>query len=155
MRFSILIILLGMVGCASSPAPTAPPTQTPEPIDGPVVSAPTPTPTPTPEPPPAPPWEPTGEGWRSQRADTGQVVWFRFVRGEGCPGGARFCLNSEVTTEEGCSSLYVQASLVNEAGQNVGWTNDTLQGLQPKEVGRISLRATERGTFRLDEVNCR
>jgi hypothetical protein len=146
-----LIILLGMVGCASSPAPTP----TPEPPPQAVAPAPTPTPTPTPEPPPAPPWEPTGEGWRSQADQAGRPVWFRVVRGEGCPGAARFCLNYEVITEQGCSSLYVQASQVNEAGQNVGWTNDTVQGLRPKEIGRISLRATERGTFRLDEVNCR
>jgi len=51
--------------------------------------------------------------------------------------------------------LYVQASQTNEAGQNVGWTNDTVQGLRPKETALISLGATGRGTFRLDEVNCR
>ena len=88
------------------------------------------------------------------KAETGQVVWFRVVQDGGCPGGARFCLNYEVTTEDGCSSFYVQASQTNEAGQNVGWTNDTLQGLRPKEVGRISLRATERGRFRVDKVTC-
>jgi hypothetical protein len=81
-------------------------------------------------------------------------VWFRKAPTGDC-GIYDYCLNYEVITEQGCSSLYVQASQANEAGQNVGWTNDTVQGLRPKETGLISLGATGRGTFRLDEVNCR
>jgi len=80
-------------------------------------------------------------------------VWFRKVTADCSPYD--YCLNYEVIAEQGCSSLYVQASLTNAAGQNVGWANDTVQGLRPKETGLISLGATERGTFRLDEVNCR
>lgn len=147
MKFSILLILLGLVGCATSPSPTPTPTATPTPQ----ASAPVPTPTPTPQP---AQWKPTGDGWLGQQTANGRVVWFRTIRTGDC-GPYRYCLNYEVTTEAGCDSLYVQASLTNADGQNVDWTNDTVQGLRPKETGLISLGATQAGTFRLDEVSCR
>ena len=149
LRFTVSLIILGLVGCATSPdtasIPTPPPT-------------PTPTPTPqavaTPEPPPTPVWKPTGDGWRSQSDQDGRPVYFRKITTGDC-GIYDYCLNYQVTTAQGCRTLYVQASSTNEAGQNVDWTNDTVQGLRPKETGVISLGATESGSFRLDEVNCR
>lgn len=84
------------------------------------------------------------------------VEWDQPTRAE-CRGSGTTCFAVNVVTERDCPrSLYASITLLDDAGQNMGWTNDTAQGVQAGERTRLVFDTYERGvkTARIAELNC-
>ena len=65
------------------------------------------------------------------------------------------CYQMELVTKNGCSSLYVELNLLDSAGNNVGYTNDTTSGLQPKQKAILTFSASEEGkSAKISKINC-
>lgn len=103
-------------------------------------------------------WDPP-EGYARQVTDRGSqlgVKWDTPKRSE-CTGYNTTCFALDVVSEKGCPrSLYVSITILSKAGENIGWTNDTAQGVQPGEPVRLVFDTYERGadSARIAEVNC-
>lgn len=84
------------------------------------------------------------------------VEWEKPTRAE-CRGSGVTCFAMNVVTEQSCPrSLYASITLFNSAGNNIGWTNDTAQGVQAGEKVRMVFDTYERGveSARVAEINC-
>lgn len=71
--------------------------------------------------------------------------------------GSGGCFAMNVITERDCpNSLYASITLLGSGGDNMGWTNDTAQGVQAGERTRLVFNTYERGvdTARIAEINC-
>jgi len=82
--------------------------------------------------------------------------WETPTRAECRRGRSCFALN--VVAENGCPrGLYAEIKLLNAVGANIGWTNDTAQGVEPNERVRLVFRTSEPGTksAQITEINCR
>lgn len=103
-------------------------------------------------------WTPP-EGYTRQVTDRGDqlgVKWMTPNRSE-CTGSGVTCFGLSVVSEKGCPrNLYVSVTLLSKTGENIGWTNDTAQGVQAGEPVRLVFETYERGaaTSRIAEVNC-
>lgn len=74
-----------------------------------------------------------------------------------CRSSGTRCWVLNVVTEQDCPrGLYASVTLLDEGGANVGWTNDSAQGVQAGEVTRMVFRTYERGSLspRIAEINC-
>ena len=76
--------------------------------------------------------------------------------GEFSCGYYDWCWGMEVITKFGCSNLYVEISLKNKNGVNIGWTNDTAQGLAPGDKAQLIFGTydSQAETASLAEVSC-
>lgn len=84
------------------------------------------------------------------------VEWEQPTRAE-CRGSGVTCFAMNVVTEAGCErALYVSITLLDDAGNNIGWTNDTARGVQPGERTRLVFDTYERGvkSARIAEASC-
>lgn len=84
------------------------------------------------------------------------IEWVRPTNAE-CRGSGVTCFALNVVTERDCPrSLYASITLLDGSGNNIGWTNDTAQGVQAGEQTRLVFDTYERGaqTSRLAEINC-
>jgi hypothetical protein len=103
-------------------------------------------------------WTPP-EGFTLHLTDPWKQVayqWETPTRAECSRGRSCFALN--VVAENGCPrGLYAEIKLLNAAGANIGWTNDTAQGVEPNERVRLVFRTSEPGTksAHVTEINCR
>jgi len=103
-------------------------------------------------------WTPP-EGYSLERTSRGEnigVAWSRPSRGE-CRGYDVTCFAVDVVTEHGCPrSLYASITILSKTNDNIGWTNDTAQGVEAGEKVRLVFRTYERGaaSARLAEVSC-
>lgn len=103
-------------------------------------------------------WSPP-EGFERHETSRGVgvgVQWEKPTRAE-CRGSGVTCFAVNVVTEQSCNrSLYASITLLNAAGNNIGWTNDTAQGVQAGETVRLVFDTYERGveTARIAELNC-
>lgn len=82
--------------------------------------------------------------------------WEKPTRSE-CRGSGVTCFAINVVTERDCPrSLYASITLLDATGNNIGWTNDTAQGVQAGEKTRLVFDTYERGaeSARLAEINC-
>ena len=104
-----------------------------------------------------PTWSPPA-GFTAYNATGGQRVgieWSEATRAECRSGVACFAVN--VLAENGCPrNLYVSVTLLDDAGNNIGWTNDTAQGVQAGENTRLVFTTYEREamTARVADVSC-
>lgn len=74
-----------------------------------------------------------------------------------CRGSGVTCFAINVITERDCPrALYASITLLGEGGDNMGWTNDTAQGVQAGERTRLVFDTYERGvkSARIAEINC-
>lgn len=74
-----------------------------------------------------------------------------------CRGSGRACFAMEVVTEKPCyRSLYASITLLSAGDENIGWTNDTAQGVEAGETVRLVFNTHERGVeaARIAEINC-
>lgn len=107
---------------------------------------------------PNPTWTPP-DGFVTHRMGRGGSVgveWDMPTRSE-CRGSGTTCFAMNVVTERDCPrNLYVSITLFNEADDNIGWTNDTAQGVQAGERVRLVFDTYERGaeSARIAEINC-
>jgi hypothetical protein len=89
----------------------------------------------------------------------GQDIAFRWSDSTFRPGCREdtLCLPIEVIARAGCDSLYVAASMLDAAGRNIGFTNDTTSGIGPGETAVLAMNASEGATqsMRITEINCR
>jgi len=103
-------------------------------------------------------WSPP-EGYVLEPAAQGGAIatqWETPTRAE-CRGSGVSCFAVNVVTEGPCPrSLYASITLLGEGGDNMGWTNDTAQGVQAGERTRLVFRTHERGVqaARIAEINC-
>lgn len=84
------------------------------------------------------------------------VAWDEPTDAE-CRGSGTTCFAINVISEADCPrNLYVSITLLGEGGDNIGWTNDTAQGVQAGERTRLVFDTYERGvtSARIAEVNC-
>ena len=101
-------------------------------------------------------WTPP-EGYIVERAARGSVAtkWFTPSRRE-CDRGSR-CFGLSVVAEKGCSrSLYAEITILDSQGRNVGWTNDTAQGVQAGEEVKLIFHTYEDAarSARVADINC-
>lgn len=83
------------------------------------------------------------------------VEWVEPTSAE-CRSGVS-CWAVNVITEKDCPrSLYASITLFNASGDNVGWTNDTAQGVQAGERTKLVFTTYERNvkSARIAELNC-
>ena len=103
-------------------------------------------------------WTPP-EGFVLAAADRGGAVgtkWFEPTREE-CGRGRATCAGLEIVSEKGCPrNLYASILLLDANGANIGWTNDTAQGVQPNQIARLVFRSYQPDihTTRIAEINC-
>lgn len=101
-------------------------------------------------------WTPP-EGFVKDSTERGVAVkWVRPTASE-CRGSGVTCFAVEVVAENGCRrSLYAEATLLDSQGRNIGWTNDTAQGVLPGEITRLVFDTYERNveSARIAEINC-
>lgn len=67
------------------------------------------------------------------------------------------CWGMELITQNGCpNSLYVELSILDEAGTSVGYTNDTTSALSPGQRAKMLFESFEDDAHsaRLTEVTC-
>ena len=84
------------------------------------------------------------------------VKWGKATRAE-CRGTGVTCWAMDVVTERDCPrSLYASITLLGANDNNIGWTNDTAQGVQAGEVTRLVFDTYERGaeSARVAEIAC-
>lgn len=82
--------------------------------------------------------------------------WETPTRAE-CRGSGVSCFAVNVITERDCPrSLYASITLLGASGDNIGWTNDTAQGVQAGERTRLVFDTYERGvkSARIAEISC-
>lgn len=104
-----------------------------------------------------PSWTPpTGFVLEAGRGDSVATQWAEPTRAE-CRGSGGVCFALNAIAEKGCSrNLYVSVTLLDDNGQNIGWTNDTAQGVLPGERTRLVFTTYERAakSARIAEVSC-
>lgn len=94
--------------------------------------------------------------YTSKRGGSVGIEWADPTDAE-CRGGPAACWAANVVTENDCPrGLYASITLLNPTGHNIGWTNDTAQGVRAGERTRLVFRTHERGVdaARIAEVNC-
>lgn len=102
-------------------------------------------------------WTPP-EGFTPYRTQNGRWVavdWSRPTRAECRRGRACFALN--IVAKDACpSSLYASVKLLSESGDNIGWTNDTAQGVEAGERVRLVFTTYEDGvkSAAIAEMSC-
>ena len=81
-------------------------------------------------------------------------VAYRWVENPQC--SLTRCSQVEIVPKNGCSSLYAQADLVDNAGRNVGYANDLTSGVGPGQTALMTLNVTTDEPVRLslNEINC-
>ena len=100
-------------------------------------------------------WTPP-EGFIPYQTARGDNLAFQWVTPSDCRTGV-MCFSMNVVVENGCArSLYAAITLLDSAGNNVGWTNDTAQGVMPGENTRLVFSTYERyaESARIAEVSC-
>ena len=73
-----------------------------------------------------------------------------------CEFGGR-CKGVEVITRDGCpTSLYVEASILDAGGTNIGFTNDTTSGLAAGQRAKLILEFFEESadSIRITDISC-
>lgn len=99
------------------------------------------------------------EGFMKYDAGRGRsigVQWAEPTAAE-CRGSGMTCFAVNVVTEEDCPrNLYMSVTLLGTGGDNIGWTNDTAQGVQAGETVRLVFDTYERNvqSARVADVSC-
>jgi hypothetical protein len=66
-----------------------------------------------------------------------------------------YCYQMELIAKNGCNNLYVELTRLDLAGNNVGYTNDTTSGLQPKQKAILTFSGYEEDkSVRISKINC-
>lgn len=105
-----------------------------------------------------PRWTPP-DGYERHEASRGGgigVQWEKPTRAE-CRGSGVTCFAVNVVTERSCPrNLYASITLFDATGNNIGWTNDTAQGVEAGERVRLVFDTYERGvdSARIAEISC-
>jgi len=101
-------------------------------------------------------WVPTGFTPWTKEGDSSSVAYKEMEKGE-YTCDFTTCAKVKVVPKDGCSSLYVQANLVDAAGNNVGYANDMTNGVAAGQVAIMTLNISERSAtgYVLNEINCR
>ena len=65
------------------------------------------------------------------------------------------CYQMELVAKNGCGNLYVELTRLDSAENNVGYTNDSTSGLQPKQKAILTFSAYEEDkSARISKINC-
>lgn len=84
------------------------------------------------------------------------VQWEQPTRAE-CRGSGVTCFAVNVVTERDCArSLYMSITLLDDGNRNIGWTNDTAQGVQAGDQVRLVFDTHENGvtSAQVAEISC-
>lgn len=89
-----------------------------------------------------------------QIGDDVAVKWADSSSELACDRGA--CATLLVVALRDCPRLYAEASLVDDDGSAIDWTNDTLSGLRINDHGKIQFQTsnTEVHEFKLSDIVC-
>lgn len=74
----------------------------------------------------------------------------------GCDSSYSSCWGMQIVVKDGCDNLYIELSIINSAGEKVGYSNDVLTGLAPGDHGRMSFTDTTGSgrTAEISKVSC-
>ena len=76
-------------------------------------------------------------------------------KGEISCGYRDSCYQMEFVSKKGCDSLYVELTRLGPAGENVGYTNDTTNNLQPNQKAVLTFSSfDDDNSARLSKINC-
>lgn len=105
-----------------------------------------------------PAWVPP-EGFDRHSTSTGGYVgvqWEKPTRAE-CRGSGVTCFAVNVVSEADCSrNFYMSITLLDAGGRNIGWTNDTAQGVRAGDQVRLVFDTYENGvkSAQVADVSC-
>jgi len=105
-----------------------------------------------------PAWSPP-PGYEIHETAEGKAVgvqWAKAKEGE-CIGSRGACVALIVVSKEACPrNFYASITLLDKAGQNIGWTNDSAQGVRPGEPARLVFESYTPNVVsaRVAELNC-
>jgi hypothetical protein len=73
-----------------------------------------------------------------------------------CSYSSGSCWGMSVRSELGCNSLYVEITIMDSQGNNIGYTNDTTSGLRPGQSAKMVFDSFEdnASSARLAKVSC-
>jgi hypothetical protein len=73
-----------------------------------------------------------------------------------CSYSSGSCWGMSIRSEAGCNSLYVEITILDSAGNNIGYTNDTTSGLQPGQTAKMIFDSFEDNASKasLAKVSC-
>jgi hypothetical protein len=98
------------------------------------------------------PWYPKGYS----EYETG-IAWKWLSSGQfSCSYSSGSCWGMSVVSQLGCSSLYVEINILDSAGNNIGYTNDTTSGLRPGQSAKLILDTFEDSASKaqLSKISC-
>jgi hypothetical protein len=96
-------------------------------------------------------WVPTG-----YRAWNNEIAYKWSDAGDySCESGDR-CWQMEVVSKNGCDSFYAELALLDSAGNNVGYTNETTSSLKPnqKAIVQFSTYNDRATTGNMAKISC-
>jgi hypothetical protein len=96
-------------------------------------------------------WVPTGyRAWNNEIA----YKWSD-PEAYSCESGDR-CWQMEVISKNGCDSFYAELALLDSAGSNVGYTNETTSSLQPnqKAIVQFTTYDSQAVTGNMAKISC-
>ncbi len=98
------------------------------------------------------PWYPKGYS----EYESG-VAWKWLNSGQiSCSYSSSSCWGMNVISQTGCNSLYVEINILDSAGNNIGFTNDTTSGLRPGQTAKLIFDSFEDAASRaqLSKISC-
>jgi hypothetical protein len=100
------------------------------------------------------PWYP--RGWNEYFNDE-RLAW-RWQANPACASDyfATACWGIDVMSEDGCGYIYVEVTILDRAGQAIDFSNDSLNGIEPYQVAKMTFESFEETAqrARLAEIDC-
>jgi len=99
------------------------------------------------------PWYPKGY---SEFESGIAYKWLTYGQQFSCTYSSSYCWGLNVRSKLGCNSLYVEITILDSAGNNIGYTNDTTSGLQPGQTAKMIFDSFEDNASKatLAKVSC-
>jgi hypothetical protein len=99
------------------------------------------------------PWYP--KGFVSYDSNTA-YRFLEYGKDYRCTYSSAYCWGVEMLTKLGCSSLYAEMTILDSSGRNIGFTNDSANGVRPNEKVILIFNSFEDGADqgRLELISC-
>jgi hypothetical protein len=98
------------------------------------------------------PWFPKGYS----EYETGVAYkWLKYGQ-YSCTYSTGYCWGMSVVSETGCNSLYVEINILDSAGNNIGYTNDTTSGLRAGQSAKLIFDSFEEAADKaqISKISC-
>lgn len=94
-------------------------------------------------------------GYTGHRNDAA-LFWRHIEPSEAPECVVGLCVSYQVVAPEGCDDVYVEANFLDDAGNVIDWSNDTVSHLGPGDTAIVQFIATVDGAtqIRITEASC-